>query len=69
MLIDNQASKPFTLRPLRIRPPATQDLANSIRDLSRLRFGRDRELVEAEILERAKATLANTDDGFSEEVL
>lgn len=57
ILIDNGASKPFTLKPLRPRNPKTKELAENIRELSRLRFGRDRELVEAEILERAQSAI------------
>ncbi len=54
ILIDNQASKPFNFKPLRSRKPASPELAQQIRELSRLRFGRDRQLVEEEIAERAQ---------------
>ncbi len=52
-LIDNEASKPFLLRSY---PPknGNRDLADAIKQLSRLKYGRDRRIVEAEILERTK---------------
>ena len=53
MLIDNQASKPFLMGAY---PPqrGNRELAAAIKELSRLKFGRDRRIVEAEILERTK---------------
>lgn len=52
-LIDNQASKPFLLSAY---PPekGNRELAEAIKQLSRLKYGRDRSIVEAEILERTK---------------
>lgn len=58
LLIDNQASKPFNFKPLRSRHPETKELANMVKELSRYKYGRKRELVEAEILERRESTLA-----------
>ncbi len=55
LLIDNQASRPFNMNPLQARRPAKKDLANMIKELSRYKFGRKRELVEAEIRERQKS--------------
>ncbi|HWQ99283.1 MAG TPA: type IV secretion system DNA-binding domain-containing protein [Candidatus Methylomirabilis sp.] len=52
ILINNQASRPFNFHPLRARRPETKELANMIHELSRYKYGRKRELVEAEILER-----------------
>ncbi len=54
ILIDNQASKPFNFRPLQARKPADKTVAEQIRELSRLRFGRDREIVMEEIALRTK---------------
>jgi hypothetical protein len=53
MLIDNQASKPFLLQ---AHPPrkGNPELASAIKELSRLKYGRDRRIVEAEIMERTK---------------
>jgi len=53
LLIDNTASRPFILQ---APPPVKQDkrLAAAIKQLSRLKFGRDRMLVEQEILERTQ---------------
>lgn len=52
LLIDNTASKPFNMQTV---PPRKGDpeLAQAIKQLSRLRYGRDRAIVEAEIMERA----------------
>lgn len=55
MLIDNSTSKPFNFKPVMPKRPATKDLANMIKELSRYKFGRKRELVEAEIKERQKS--------------
>ncbi|MBT4071643.1 MAG: type IV secretory system conjugative DNA transfer family protein [Candidatus Magasanikbacteria bacterium] len=53
MLIDNQASKPFLMRP---DPPTegNKELANAITQLSRLKYGRDKTIVSTEIIERSK---------------
>jgi len=53
MLIDNTAAKPFNMNTY---PPlhGNKELAAAIKELSRLKYGRPRELVEAEIMERAQ---------------
>ena len=56
ILIDNQASRPFNFAPLFAQRPATKDLANMVRELSRYKYGRKKELVEAEILERQRVS-------------
>ena len=53
ILIDNTASRPFNMKPYRALPPDNKELTDAIRELSRFKFGRKRELVEAEILERS----------------
>lgn len=61
VLIDNTASKPFLMK-LNFAPRATQkekELANMVRELSRYKYGRKRELIEAEILERRNATVGD----------
>lgn len=53
LLIDNTASKPFnmdTYPPV----PGNVELAQAIKQLSRLKYGRDKRIVEAEILERTQ---------------
>jgi hypothetical protein len=52
LLIDNTISRPFNMHPIRAEAPASGELAGMIKELSRYKFGRRRELVEAEILER-----------------
>ena len=53
LLIDNQASRPFLVNAM---PPVkgNRELGAAIKELSRLKFGRDRSIVEAEILEHTK---------------
>lgn len=55
ILIDNTASRPFNLRPDHQIPPGDPELPSMIRELSRYKYGRKRELVESEIRERAAA--------------
>jgi hypothetical protein len=57
LLIDNVASRPFLMR---VPPPkqGNHELAEAIRELSRLKYGRDRRIVEAEIMERTKLGMA-----------
>ena len=53
LLIDNTAARPFnmnTLPPL----PGNKELSAAIKELSRLKYGRPKELVEAEIMERSQ---------------
>jgi hypothetical protein len=56
ILIDNTASRPFNMKPYRAMPPADKELPAMIRELSRYKYGRKRELVEAEIQERTYVT-------------
>jgi len=60
LLIDNTAAKPFNMSTY---PPKSgnKELAAAIKELSRLKYGRPREIVEAEIMERAKLGESKTD--------
>ncbi|MFH1286804.1 MAG: type IV secretory system conjugative DNA transfer family protein [Candidatus Magasanikbacteria bacterium] len=53
LLIDNTASKPFLMQTF---PPmqGNKELGNAIKQLSRLKYGRDQMIVESEIMERTK---------------
>ncbi|MBI2444018.1 MAG: type IV secretory system conjugative DNA transfer family protein [Candidatus Magasanikbacteria bacterium] len=57
LLIDNTASKPFNMMTY---PPlaGNKELAAAIKELCRLKYGRPREIVEAEIMERAQLGVA-----------
>jgi len=57
LLIDNTAAKPFNMFTY---PPraGNKELAAAIKELSRLKYGRPREIVEAEINERAQLGVA-----------
>jgi hypothetical protein len=59
MLIDNTAAKPFNMNTY---PPMSgnKELAEAIKELSRLKYGRPREIVEAEIMERAALGVAKS---------
>jgi len=53
VLIDNETTRPFNMLAY---PPkdGNRELAKAIKELSRLKYGRDRRIVETEILERTK---------------
>lgn len=53
LLIDNTACRPFNMRTV-LPPPGNVKLAEQIRQLSRLKYGRDRAIVEAEVIERGR---------------
>ncbi len=55
LLIDNTASRPFSMAtPWPLMGIKRDDMASRIKSLSRMKFGKDRELIEAEIMKRAK---------------
>ena len=58
LLVDNSASRPFSMST--IWPPETgvkrEEIAAKIKAYSRLKYGRDRNIIEAEIMRRAKLT-------------
>jgi hypothetical protein len=53
LLIDNSAARSFNMLALAPTPGDSQ-LSSKIKELSRLQYGRDKRVVEAEILERSK---------------
>src|SRR3989339_1986257 len=60
LLIDNTAAKPFNM--LTYPPmPGNKELAAAIKELSRLKYGRPREIVETEIIERARLGAATAE--------
>ncbi|MFA5076301.1 MAG: type IV secretion system DNA-binding domain-containing protein [Patescibacteria group bacterium] len=65
LLVDNQASRPFNMQTL---PPTkgNRDLAEKIRELSRLKHGKARAIVEAEIMERTQLGAAIKDSNTSD---
>ncbi|MFH1078448.1 MAG: type IV secretion system DNA-binding domain-containing protein [Patescibacteria group bacterium] len=66
ILIDNTASAPFNMRPYRTMPPDDRELAKTIAELSRYKYGRKRELVEAEIQERSsQVERMMSEEGFA----
>ncbi len=69
LLIDNTAAKPFNM--LTYGPKeGNKELAAAIKELSRLKYGRPREIVNAEIMDRAQLGSSKPDDiDFSEATL
>lgn len=53
LMIDSGVSKPFAMATLPPPSGGSEEIAQAVRQLSRLKYGRDRRLVEAEILERS----------------
>ncbi|MBI4407705.1 MAG: type IV secretion system DNA-binding domain-containing protein [Candidatus Kerfeldbacteria bacterium] len=53
LLIDNTACRPFNMRAV-LPPDGNVQLADQLKQLSRLKFGRDRSIVEAEVIERGQ---------------
>lgn len=56
ILIDGVLTKPFSIQGF---PPTkgNQEIANAFKDLSRLKYGRDKDIVNREIMERTKIKL------------
>ncbi len=61
LLIDNTAAKPFNMMTYPPRP-GNKELAAAIKELSRLKYGRPREIVEAEIMERSQLGVPRADN-------
>ena len=57
LLIDNTAAKPFNMNTYP-PTPGNKELAFAIKELSRLKYGRPKELVDAEIMERTQLGVA-----------
>jgi hypothetical protein len=57
LLVDNTAARPFSLKPTWPLPGTVYEgLQQKIKALSRLKYGQDRSIIEAEIMRRAKMT-------------
>ncbi|MBU1420890.1 type IV secretion system DNA-binding domain-containing protein, partial [Patescibacteria group bacterium] len=54
LLVDNTASRPFSMKTLwPLTGIEREDMANKIKSLSRLKYGQDRNMIEAEIMSRS----------------
>lgn len=69
MLIDLKPSKPFSMRGIKSPIPKNEKLGEAIRQLSRLKYGRDKAIVDAEVMGRAKLDKAPTDSAMVSEPL
>lgn len=56
LLIDGMVSRPFTIQALPPMGQGNQRISEAIRQLSRLKFGKDKRLVEMQVRERIKYT-------------
>ncbi len=54
LLVDNTASRPFSMHTFPLDDPQRQSVGEKIKSLSRLKYGRDRNIVESEIGRRIK---------------
>jgi hypothetical protein len=63
LLIDNQASRAFNMQTFPLAP-GNPELASQIKKVSRLKYGRPKREVEAEIMERAKLSQAGSLSGI-----
>ncbi len=61
LLMNNELTKPFNISTY---PPSTgdQEVANALKELSRLKYGRDKDIVNMEIMERTKLKKFETPD-------
>ena len=56
LLVNNSASRPFSMKtPWPLPGVKREDLANRIKTLSRLKYGQDRNIIEAEIFRRTQS--------------
>ncbi len=53
LLIDNTTCRPFNMKTI-LPPAANRALAEQLKQLSRLKYGRDKAIVEAEVIERGQ---------------
>jgi type IV secretory pathway TraG/TraD family ATPase VirD4 len=53
ILVDNTATRPFNMKTYPV-PEGNAKIAEAIKEMSRLKYGRDRAIVEAEIMERSQ---------------
>jgi len=70
LLIDNAASRPFNMETLPPQP-GNSDLARAIKELSRLKYGRPKAEIDAEILLRTQlgSVVAKANTGTIESTL
>jgi hypothetical protein len=54
LLIDNQNPPPFSMKIPSRDNPKNPEIGEAIKELSRLKYGRDREMIEQEVLERVQ---------------
>ncbi len=54
LMINNTASKPFSMAAFPPPPGGSEEVAKAVKELSRLKHGKEKKVIETEILERAK---------------
>jgi len=55
LLVNNAPTKPFSMKTIKDETPDNEKLSAAIKQLSRLKYGRDRSIVEAEVSERTRS--------------
>ncbi len=63
LLIENTGSRPFNFKPIMPQRPENKELAQMIHELSRYKYGRKRQLIEAELAEKRTAIEAGDEAG------
>lgn len=68
LLVDNSPTKPFSMQTIKDTTPINEKMGRAIHELSRLKYGRDVNIVESEIGERIKnyTETENTEDSVRE---
>jgi len=61
LLVDNEATKAFNMK-TNYLDPGNKELGAKIKELSRLKFGRDRRLVEKDIIDRGQASFSEDEE-------
>jgi hypothetical protein len=61
LMVNTQKSQPFTMKAYPPPPGENPEIANAIKQLSRLKFGNDKKMVESEIMERAQLGSSSAD--------
>ena len=67
LMINGTGSKPFNMGPLPMAPAGSKEMADAVRQLSRLKYGKPREEIESYLLESSKVAEAMSSGTFDME--
>lgn len=68
LMINNTASKPFSMAAFPPPPGGSIEVAKAVKELSRLKHGKEKKVIESEILERAKLGAPTREQAIGREV-